>query len=188
MFTVLVTVISASGQFVLTAYFAPYFKFALNTSPADLSLLFGWFGACGLLGNVLLSKNIDRLGAAKAVNVGLLLMSVSLLCWSLGSSVWLALLVLTPWGLGMFATNSAQQARLIHISPALASGSVALNTSAIYLGQAIGAAGGGWLIEHDAMMQLHWFGGVGVLLALLMSLLAARATRRSAKKALVTSL
>ena len=188
MFTVLVTVISASGQFVLTAYFAPYFKFALNTSPADLSLLFGWFGACGLLGNVLLSKNIDRLGAAKAVNVGLLLMSVSLLCWSLGSSVWLALLVLTPWGLGMFATNSAQQARLIHISPSLASGSVALNTSAIYLGQAIGAAGGGWLIEHDAMMQLHWFGGVGVLLALLMSLLAARATRRSAKKALVTSL
>ena len=184
MFTVLVTVISASGQFVLTAYFAPYFKFALNTSPADLSLLFGWFGACGLLGNVLLSKNIDRLGAAKAVNVGLLLMSVSLLCWSLGSTVWLALLVLTPWGLGMFATNSAQQARLIHISPALASGSVALNTSAIYLGQAIGAAGGGWLIQHDAMMQLHWFGGVGVLLALLMSLLAARATRRASKQAL----
>ena len=180
MFTVMVTVISASGQFVLTAYFAPYFKFALNTSPTDLSMLFGWFGACGLLGNVLLSKNIDRLGAAKAVNFGLLLMSTSLLCWSLGTTVGWALLVLTPWGLGMFATNSAQQARLIQLSPALASGSVALNTSAIYLGQAIGAAGGGWLIEHGAMMQLHWFGGVGVLLALLMSLLAARATRRAA--------
>ena len=180
MYTVLVTVISASGQFVLTAYFAPYFKFALQASPSELSLLFGWFGACGLLGNVLLSKRIDRMGAAKAVNVCLLLMSISLLCWSLGSTVWTALLVLTPWGLGTFATNSAQQARLIHISPALASGSVALNTSAIYLGQAIGAAGGGWLIAHGNMMQLHWLGGLGVLLALLMSLLAARATRRSA--------
>jgi len=91
------------------------------------------------------------------------------------------LLVLTPWGLGMFATHSAQQARLIQLSPALASGSVALNTSAIYLGQAIGAAAGGWLIEHNGMMQLHWFGGVGVLLALLMSLLAARAARRAAQ-------
>ncbi len=182
MFTVLVTVISASGQFVLTAYLAPYYKFALNTSPADMSLLFGWFGACGLLGNVLLSKNIDRLGAAKAVNFGLLLMSLSLLCWSLGTTVWWALLLLTPWGLGMFATNSAQQARLIQISPALASGSVALNTSAIYLGQAIGAAGGGWIIQHNAMMQLHWFGGIGVLLALAMSLAAARATRRQARQ------
>ena len=181
MFTVMVTVISASGQFVLTAYFAPYFKFALNPSPSELSLLFGWFGACGLLGNVLLSKHVDRVGAAKAVNVCLLLMSVSLLCWSLGSTLALALLVLTPWGLGMFATNSAQQARLIQLSPALASGSVALNTSAIYLGQAIGAAAGGWLIEHNGMMQLHWFGGVGVLLALLMSLLAARAARRAAQ-------
>ena len=184
MFTVMVTVISASGQFVLTAYFAPYFKHALNASPADLSLLFGWFGACGLLGNVLVSRQIDRIGAAKAVNVCLLLMSTSLMFWSFGTNVWLALLVLTPWGLGMFATNSSQQARLIQIAPALASGSAALNTSAIYLGQAIGAAGGGWLIEHDGMMELHWFGGVGVLLALLMSLLAARATRRASKKSL----
>ena len=179
MFTVFVTVISASGQFVLTAYFAPYFKQTLATSPTDLSLLFGWFGACGLLGNMLLSRKVDRVGAAKAVNFCLLLMSFSLLLWPLGSNLWLATLILTPWGLGMFAANSAQQARLIQIAPALASGSVALNTSAIYLGQAIGSAGGAWLITHDGMAQLHWFGWIGVLLALLMSLLAARAARRA---------
>jgi predicted MFS family arabinose efflux permease len=179
MFTVFVTVISASGQFVLTAYFAPYFKQTLATSPTDLSLLFGWFGACGLLGNMLLSRKVDRVGAAKAVNFCLLLMSFSLLLWPLGSNLWLAALILTPWGLGMFAANSAQQARLIQIAPALASGSVALNTSAIYLGQAIGSAGGAWLITHDGMAQLHWFGWIGVLLALLMSLLAARAARRA---------
>jgi predicted MFS family arabinose efflux permease len=179
MYTVLVTVISASGQFVLTAYFAPYFKQTLNTSPTDLSLLFGWFGACGLIGNMLLSRKVDRVGAAKAVNFCLLLMSFSLLLWPLGNNLWLAALILTPWGLGMFATNSAQQARLIQISPELASGSVALNTSAIYLGQAIGSAGGAWLIIHDGMAQLHWFGWIGVLLALAVSLLAARATRRA---------
>jgi predicted MFS family arabinose efflux permease len=172
-------VISASGQFFLTAYFAPYFKQTLSTSPSELSLLFGWFGGCGLLGNMLLSRRVDRMGADRAVNLSLLLISVSMLCWSMGTSLWLAALIITPWGLGMFATNSAQQARLIHIAPALASGSVALNTSAIYLGQAIGSAGGGWLIEHDGMRQLHWFGLAGVVLALLMSLLAARATRRA---------
>ena len=179
MFTVLVTVISASGQFFLTAYFAPYFKQTLSTSPTELGVLFGWFGACGLLGNMLLSRRVDRMGADRAVNLSLLLIAVSMLFWSLGTSLWLAALIITPWGLGMFATNSAQQARLIHIAPALASGSVALNTSAIYLGQAIGSAGGGWLIEHNGMNQLHWLGLAGTLLALLMSLLAARATRRA---------
>ena len=169
MFTVLVTVVSSSGQFFLTAYFAPYFKQTLLPSPAELSLIFGWFGACGLLGNVLLSRYVDRLGSARAVHITLSLIALSMACWSLGSNVWLAILVITPWGLGMFATNSAQQARLIQLSPALSAGSVALNTSAIYLGQAIGSAGGGWLIAHNAMSQLHWFGLLGVVLAFAVS-------------------
>jgi pyrroloquinoline-quinone synthase len=61
-----------------------------------------------------------------------------MVCWSLGSNFYLAFLVLTHWGLGMFASNSAQQARLIHIEPKLSAGSVALNTSSMYLGQAVG--------------------------------------------------
>lgn len=179
MMTVGVTVLSASGQFVLTAYFAPYFKHTLITSPQELSMLFACFGACGLIGNMVISRHIDRLGAAKAVNLCLILMSISLLMWSLGSNVWLAALILVPWGLGMFACNSAQQARLVQLAPALASGSVALNTSAIYLGQAIGAAGGGWLISQQAMDQLHWFGWIGVLLALSLSAQAARVAKRT---------
>ncbi len=178
MMTVGVTVLSASGQFVLTAYFAPYFKQTLETNPQELSLLFAVFGAFGLMGNMLMSRHIDQWGAAKAVNLCLLLMSVSLLLWSLGSNIWLAILIMIPWGLGMFACNSAQQARLIQLAPALASGSAALNTSAIYLGQAIGSATGGWLISRGAMNELHWFGWLGVLLALGLSLKAARLARR----------
>jgi len=176
--TLLVTVISASGQFFLTAYFAPYFKLTLFTTPEQLGLLLGWFGACGLFGNVMLSRHVDRFGADKAVTFSLLLIAVSMVCWSLGSSFYLAFLVLTPWGLGMFASNSAQQARLIHIEPKLAAGSVALNTSSMYLGQAVGSAGGGWLISQGQMDQLHWFAFGGVVLAIATSVLAARATRR----------
>jgi predicted MFS family arabinose efflux permease len=81
----------------------------------------------------------------------------------------------------MFASNSAQQARLIHIELKLSAGSVALNTSSMYLGQAIGSAGGGWLIDQGRMDQLHWFAFSGVLLAIATSLLAARATSRFRK-------
>ncbi len=178
MMTVGVTVLSASGQFVLSAYFAPYFKHTLDTSPADLSMLFACFGACGLIGNLLMSRQIDRIGAERCVNLCLILMSMSLLMWPLGNQVWLAALILIPWGLGMFACNSAQQARLIQLRPALASGSAALNTSAIYLGQAIGAAGGGWLINQGAMNRLHLFAWVGIVLALGLSIQAARVAQR----------
>jgi predicted MFS family arabinose efflux permease len=64
----------------------------------------------------------------------------------------------------------------------LASGSAALNTSAIYLGQAIGAAGGGWLVNQGAMNQLHWFGWVGIVLSLGLSIQAANVGRRLNKK------
>ena len=35
---------------------------------------------------------------------------------------------------------------------------MALNSSAIYLGQAAGAASGGWLIAHDGYGSLNWLG------------------------------
>ena len=60
------------------------------------------------------------------------------------------------------------------IAPALAVGSIALNTSAMYAGQAIGASGGGWLIAHDGMDALHWAGLAGLVLALGLSALVSR--------------
>jgi predicted MFS family arabinose efflux permease len=139
-----------------------------------LSLLFAWFGAFGLIGNILMSRQIDRIGAARAVMYGVGCMALSLLLWPLGTSLMLAALIIVPWGLGCFSSNSAQQARLEGIAPALASGSIALNTSAMYAGQALGAGSGGWLIAHDGMGSLHWFGLAALLAAMAMSWWAAR--------------
>ena len=47
------------------------------------------------------------------------------------------------WGLGFASTNSMQQVRLVGAAPPLASASVSLNTSVLYVGQAIGSAIGG---------------------------------------------
>lgn len=55
------------------------------------------------------------------------------------------------WGLGFASTNSMQQVRLVAAAPALASASVSLNTSVLYIGQAVVSAiggvlyAGGWL-------------------------------------------
>ena len=49
-------------------------------------------------------------------------------------------------GLGFAALNSMQQARLVAAGPHLASATVALNTSLLYVGQAIGSGIGGVMI------------------------------------------
>lgn len=175
---VLVTVLYAAGQFVQFSYFAPYFKQKLGLSPGALSLYFMWFGAFGLLGNVLMSRYIDSLGASRSVMIGIVLMAVSLLLFPLGTTLWLAAAVSVPWALGCFSSNSAQQARLVAIAPQLAAASVALNSSAMYAGQAIGAATGGWLIAQGGMDWLHWAGFAGLLAAMAASALATRFARQ----------
>jgi len=174
MTTVAVTVLSAAGQFVMFAYFAPYFQARLGLGPAGLGLVFMWFGLFGLLGNVLMSRHIDRLGADRAVLIGIGLMALSLLTFPLGTSVLLLALVLAPWALGCFSSNSAQQARLVAVAPPLAAASVALNTSAMYAGQAIGAGTGGWLIASGRMDELHLWGFCGLVAAMATSVLASR--------------
>ena len=174
MLCVAVTLLYSAGQFVLFSYFAPYFKLHLQVTPLELSLLFACFGACGLIGNVLMSRHIDRIGAPRAVMWAVGSMGLSLLVWPLTTSLALAALICVPWGLGCFASNSAQQARLVGIAPLLAPGSIALNSAAMYAGQAVGAGSGGWLIAQGQMDTLHWYGLSGLLAAMAMSWWATR--------------
>jgi predicted MFS family arabinose efflux permease len=180
MAVVLVTALSGAGQFTVFSYFAPYYRQVLGADALQISLLFAWFGAFGLLGNVLLSRHIDRVGPARAVGVLVALMAVSMLLWPLAGSVWWMGLVLVPWALGCFSSNSAQQARVGLAAPALAPALMALNTSAIYLGQAVGAAGGGAIVAAHAgepgaaaFGAMHWVGLGWLLAALALSAWAA---------------
>ena len=171
---VFVTVLSAAGQFTLFSYFAPYYRQVLGASPAQISLLFLWFGAVGLAGNLLLTRHIDHIGADRAVALTLGCMAVSLLLWPLGSSVALMMLVSMPWALGCFASNAGQQARLVAAAPVLAPALIALNSSAMFAGQALGAASGGAVMAQGGYGPLHWMGLGWMLAALALSLWAGR--------------
>jgi len=169
-----VTVLSSAGQFVLFSYFAPYWHQTLGASASALSALFLAFGIFGLLGNILMMRSFNALGPDRAVMLGLSGIGLSLLAWPLGSSLVLAALVCIPWALGCFSSNSAQQARLAALGPSVASASIALNTSALYIGQALGAAIGGLLIATHGYATLHWVALLGVAGAMALSARAAR--------------
>lgn len=171
---VAVTALQSAGQFTLLSYLAPYAKQVLDATPGELSGLFMWFGAFGLLGNVLLARHVDRVGAARAATVAIALTAVSLALWPLATTLAATALVITPWALACFAANSAQQARLGHAAPAYAAALMALNSSAIYLGQAVGSSSGGWLLGWGGFDTLSRVGLVFVVLAIGLSVWADR--------------
>lgn len=180
-----VTALSAAGQFTVFAYFAPYYRVALGADGAQTSLMFFWFGAFGLAGNLLLTRHVDRFGAARASGLAIALIMLSLLLWPLAGTLPLMAAALVPWALGCFSANSAQQARLGHAAPAWAPALMALNTSAIYLGQAIGAGGGGAIIAAHAGADgaagfgpIHWVGFGWLAAALALSAWASRQLQR----------
>lgn len=176
---VAVTAISSAGQFVLFAYQAPFLVAQVQATPGMIALYFTVFGAFGFIGNLVISRHVDRLGPPRAVLIALACMALTLLLWPLGTSLALLCLVSVPWALGCFSSNSAQQARLVAIAPAVASVSIALNTSAMYMGQGLGSALGGWMIAHERMADLHWASFAGLLCAMGVSVWASKLQRRS---------
>ena len=166
---VAVTALSAAGQFSVFSYFAPYYRQVLGADASGVSFLFLWFGAFGLLGNVLISRWIDRFSPERCVTSLLCAMALTMLMWPLAHSLFGMAIVLIPWALACFSSNSAQQARLGAAAPALAPALMALNTSAMYLGQALGAAGGGALVAGIGLQALNWVALAWMLLAAALS-------------------
>jgi MFS transporter, DHA1 family, inner membrane transport protein len=175
---VLVSCLQSAGQVTLLAFITPFLRAQYAATPEHIGLILAYFGGLALVGNIVLNQVIDRTGASMAVTFTLGLIALSMLVWPLAHSLPLFLAVFVPWALSAFATNSAQQARLGSLSPSLAPALIALNTSAIYSGHALGAGGGSWVIGHfGGYGQLHWLALVWVLLALGLSVWAHRQTQ-----------
>jgi MFS transporter, DHA1 family, inner membrane transport protein len=140
--------LTAAG-FALFSYFVPAAHAFIDATPGQVSLLFAAFGAMAIIGNVLAARFMDRAGAGNVVLwcLAAFLTAHLLWPWSAGHPA-LLVTALAIWGLGFAAGLSAQQARLAAMAPAQASASIALNSSATYLGQAIGAASAGVIIAH----------------------------------------
>ncbi len=174
-----VTAIQALGMFTVFSYMALVLKDSLAADATVISLMFLCFGITGVVGNVAGARLMDRIGPTRVGLAAMACMFAALALWPLAfGSLMLTVALTLVWGLGCFAVNSAQQARLVAMAPALASASVALNSSAIYLGQAAGAFAGGLIVSAQGSVSLAPYGAVPMMLAMAVSLLAANLLHR----------
>lgn len=168
-----ITMLQMAGQFAVFTFMGPLLKKLTEASPDAIGMVFGIYGVCGFLGVVVASRIVDTWGPYRTSLLFTCLLLAGIAGWALsaGTLVLMALAV-AIWGLGFASTNSMQQVRLVAAAPPLAPATVALNTSVLYIGQAIGSAVGGLLFARE-LLHSTGFVAVGfVVLALVLVLVS----------------
>jgi MFS transporter, DHA1 family, inner membrane transport protein len=162
-----ITVLQMSGQFTIFTYLGPLLKKLTQASPDAIGLAFAFYGACGFVGILIATRIVDSWGAYRTSVLFTLLLFAGVSAWAIGAGIYAVMMGgVVAWGLGFASTNSMQQVRLVAAAPPLAPASVALNTSVLYVGQAIGSFVGGHLYEHDLLYEQGFVGAAFVAVAL----------------------
>lgn len=175
--------LTVAGTFTLYTYLGVFLAKVAEIGPEGLAMVLLGFGIASAVGTRLGGAAADHWGARHTVIVGCGLTLLAYLVLSLGASLGpaQALLALLPaillWGLASWGLMTAQQARLVALAPALASVSLSLNSSAIYLGSAMGAAVGALVVADNGVRELGWVAAGFSMAALLTVHVCARRFR-----------
>jgi len=163
----LITTLQMSGQFVVFTFMAPLLARLTGAGPDAIGLVFAVYGVCGVIGTAIGTRIVDSWGAWKTSLMFTLVLLAGVAGWALSAGIYPLMAVsVAIWGLGFASTNSMQQVRLVGAAPALASASVSLNTSVLYVGQAVGSAIGGLLYARDLLYASGYVAAAFVALAL----------------------
>lgn len=164
----LITTLQMSGQFVVFTFIGPLLRRLTDAGPDAISLVFALYGVFGFIGIVVATQIVDSWGTYKTSLIFTAFLMAGVTGWALSAGSYpLMAASVAIWGLGFASTNSMQQARLVAAAPPLASASVALNTSVLYIGQAIGSAVGGVFYARDLLYGAGYVAMGFVALALL---------------------
>jgi len=173
-----ITTLLMSGQFAVFTFMGPLLTRFTPAGPDGVALVFATYGACGFIGIAIITRIVDAWGAYKTSVLCISLVLAGMTGWAVSAGLYaLMASAVAIWGLGFASSNSMQQVRLVSAAPTLASASVSLNTSVLYVGQAIGSGIGGLLYAHELLRGIGYAGIAFVVLALVTVI----ATRRVVK-------
>jgi predicted MFS family arabinose efflux permease len=164
-----ITTLQMSGQFVVFTFMGPLLAKLTGVGADAIGLAFACYGVFGFIGIAIATRIVDSWGAWKTSVLFTVLLLAGVAGWALSAGIYpLMVAAVSIWGLGFASTNSMQQVRLVGAAPQLASASVSLNTSVLYVGQAVGSAIGGFLYARDLLHVTGYVAAAFVALALAM--------------------
>jgi predicted MFS family arabinose efflux permease len=136
---VAVTLVWFTGSFGLFVFLGTFFAESFDFSPFQVGVTLTMIGIVGLLATRVAARLIDRMGAKRVVLIGLSCFALAAFMLPLSRVLlpW-ALLTMALWVFGVWMGIPAQQAIVSETLPAWRGTALAANTSALYLGGAIG--------------------------------------------------
>src|SRR5690242_17647818 len=160
-----ITLLQTSGQFTVFTFMGPLLKKLTDAGPDRIGLVFALYGVFGFLGLAVATRIVDSWGAYRTSLLFASLICIGIAGWALSAGVYLLMAIsVAVWGIGFAAANSMQQVRLVAAAPPLAPASVSLNTSVLYVGQAVGSAVGGVFYAGDLLPAIGFAGAIFVAL------------------------
>jgi predicted MFS family arabinose efflux permease len=180
-----VTVLTVASTFTVYTYLGVFMHVVTGLDPRGLAVVLLGFGVASAIGTRVGGSATDLWGARTTVICGCGLVLSAYVALVLGATLQQAsMAVLIPaillWGFASWAVTTAQQARLVALAPDLAPIGLSINSSAIYLGSAVGASVGAIVIADDAVRML---GGVAACMSLAALLVVLLDSRRGHKRA-----
>lgn len=170
-----ITTLQMSGQFVVFTFMGPLLTKLTHAGPDAVGLVFAFYGICGFIGIVIATRIVNSWGPYKTSLLFTTLLLAGVTGWALSAGSYpLMAASVAIWGLGFASTNSMQQVRLVIAAPALAPASVSLNTSVLYIGQAVGSAIGGMLFARELLFSAGYVSMGFIALALTIVILSGR--------------
>jgi MFS transporter, DHA1 family, inner membrane transport protein len=157
------TAIGLGAGFVVFTYIGPLMGELAGFGGRGTSGMLLVFGLAGVAGNVLGGYGADRWRYGRSLIVIFVVLTLSLLAFSLLTLVAGSLLAvvgagvaLVAWSMAGWAITPFQQYRLIELAPQQENIVLSLNASAIYLGQGVGAGLGALTIGYISLASLGW--------------------------------
>ena len=153
----LITALWTSSQFMIFPFLGPLLDGLAAAPPSVAAGFFAIVGFGGLIGNVIASRIVTRIGTFKTSVIFVSSLMLGTVIWALGAGQLIVMGIGTMFlGLGFAALNSMQQARLVAAAPVLAAATIALNTSTLYVGQAIGSGLAAHLLARAAYYEIGY--------------------------------
>lgn len=146
----LVSLLAAIASLGMYTFIAPLLADPAHGAVRSVTPYLWIWGIGGVLGSFLIGPVVDRVRGPLLILAIMLILAASLfvLPFAAALGAWLAVLPIALWGAVGWALQVPQNNELILARQAQGDGNlaIALNESALYLGSAIGAAAGGFLL------------------------------------------
>lgn len=169
-----ITALGYGGTFTAFTFLAPILEEVTGLASSAISLVMLVYGVSVAVGNIWGGKMADKVGPVKALKIifsGLAAILV-LFTFTASHSI-LAIGTILIWGAFAFGNVPGLQVYVVKLAEQYAPDAVdvasGLNIAAFNVGIALGAWGGGIIVESSGLMDTPWVGAVIVVIALILT-------------------